>query len=41
MVGLGIMVRHDPTILELADLPLGWVATRDGPGEAWVRRLRE
>jgi hypothetical protein len=41
VVGLGTMVRHDRTILELADLPLGWVATRKGPGEGWVRRRRD
>jgi hypothetical protein len=29
---LGCMFESDPSIGELADLPLGWRATRDGPG---------
>jgi hypothetical protein len=36
-VGLSEMVRHDPSVLELADMPPGWSATRatkDGP---WKR----
>jgi hypothetical protein len=31
------MTRIDPGILKLADLPLGWVAERAGPGEPWQR----
>ncbi|MDB6024426.1 MAG: hypothetical protein JWM68_649, partial [Verrucomicrobiales bacterium] len=31
------MVQHDPTISELADLPCGWSAERDGIGSPWRR----
>ena len=41
VVGLATIVRLDPTLLELHAPPLGWVATRDGAGEAWVRGRRE
>lgn len=34
-------VDHDPTLSELADLPLGWYAERGEVGEPWVRRKRE
>lgn len=37
LVSLRQMTRIDPSILELADLPLGWVADRAGPGEPWQR----
>ncbi len=37
LVSLRQMARLDPSILELADLPLGWVAERAGPGEPWQR----
>jgi hypothetical protein len=37
VVCLGCMFESDPSIGELADLPLGWRATRDGPGEPWHR----
>lgn len=36
-VGLGEVVRHDPSVLELADMPPGWRAWRDSPGAAWQR----
>jgi len=39
VVGLEEMVKHDPTILELADLPRGWIAERDRVGSRW-RRVR-
>ena len=41
VVGLGTIVRLDPALRELHDLPFGWVATREGPGEAWGRRRAE
>lgn len=28
----------DPTIKELADLPLGWEATRSAAGEKWITK---
>jgi hypothetical protein len=37
VVGLGAIVDGDPTLLELWDLPLGWVATRTEVAEPWVR----
>src|SRR5262245_54888935 len=38
IVGLGTMLRHDPTLRELYDLPEGWFAERDGVGKPWRRR---
>ena len=38
VVGLEEIVRLDPTVVELADLPPGWEALRDGLGTIWVRR---
>jgi hypothetical protein len=37
LVGLGQIVEIDPTVAELADLPLGWRAWRDAPGAPWQR----
>jgi hypothetical protein len=37
LVSLRQMTRLDPSVLELADLPLSWVASRAGPGEPWQR----
>lgn len=37
VVALEEMLRHDPTIAELADLPRGCTATRAGPDEPWSR----
>ncbi|MEI7767487.1 MAG: hypothetical protein WCJ97_08630 [Phycisphaerae bacterium] len=39
IVGLGEMVRQDPSILDIADLPPGWQAARDGVGMPWVRQV--
>jgi len=33
-------IDRDPSIAELADLPLGWYAERDKVGEPWIRRKR-
>lgn len=38
VVGLGEMVEADASLLELADLPAGWVATRPAPGWPWERQ---
>jgi hypothetical protein len=38
LVSLALMLKHDPTIAELADLPLGWEAGRSGPGKPWIRK---
>ena len=40
VVALEEMVAHDPTITELADLPCGWIAERDGMGSPWRRVQR-
>jgi hypothetical protein len=32
---------NDPSLIELADLPLGWWAERDASGEPWVRHQHE
>ena len=42
-VGLAITCLHhpidrDPSLKELADLPLGWEAEREAPGKPWTRR---
>lgn len=36
VVGLGQMVRHDDTILEIADIPLGYFAHRKFKGDKWI-----
>ena len=40
-VSLAGMVRRDPSVAELADLPLGWSATRPGVGQPWQRQPPE
>jgi hypothetical protein len=37
IVGLQEITRIDPSVLELADLPLGWRAIRRSPAEPWHR----
>ena len=37
VVGLREVYRIDPSIGELADLPLGWTAERSAPGLPWQR----
>ncbi len=34
------VVEVDPSLIELADLPLGWLAEREKPGDPWVREQR-
>jgi Domain of unknown function (DUF4262) len=34
-------VDIDPSLSELADLPLGWYAVRSKPGEPWARKRQE
>ena len=41
LVTLGDMVQHDPSLAELADLPLGWMAWREDLDEPWQRGLNE
>ena len=40
MLCLGCTLEHDEMLGELADLPLGWVALRRGPGAPWQRMTR-
>ncbi len=37
VVALERVVKLDPTVMEVADLPLGWMAWRDSPKDAWKR----
>jgi hypothetical protein len=37
LVSLQEVANRDPTIAELADLPLGWKATRTAVGGTWLR----
>lgn len=41
IVGMGCMLAHDPTLAEIADLPPGWIATRERPGGPWERSPRD
>ena len=38
LVGLEHIVRLDPSVLEVADLPPGWQAIRETAGDPWTRR---
>ncbi|SDZ42050.1 hypothetical protein SAMN05518854_1063 [Variovorax sp. YR266] len=38
LVALAQLVARDRTLVELADLPLGWTASRADAGSPWVRR---
>jgi hypothetical protein len=40
LVALRTVVKHDPSVCELADLPLGWVAQRESADSPW-RRSRD
>jgi hypothetical protein len=37
LVSMRQVIERDPTLLEVADLPPGWRATRDALGGAWMR----
>jgi hypothetical protein len=37
MVLMGRVIDKDPSLLEIADLPPGWVATRQAVGDPWRR----
>jgi hypothetical protein len=41
IVGLGAMLKIDPTLEQLADLPEGWQAEREDIGKPWERSQRE
>ena len=40
IVGLGCIVDLDPSVTEMADLPLGRRAWRDSPSDPWRREPR-
>lgn len=40
IISLEEIVRLDPTVLEVANLPPGWQAVRNEVGGQWSRRLR-
>jgi hypothetical protein len=40
LVSMLAMLRHDPTLVEVADLPPGWWAHRKAVGMPWRRGLR-
>jgi hypothetical protein len=33
------VVERDPTVLEVADMPPGWIAVRSHRGATWQRRI--
>jgi hypothetical protein len=37
LVAISTVYRHDSTIAEVADLPLGWEASRRAIGQPWTR----
>jgi hypothetical protein len=39
LVALKEIVARDSSVIELADLPLGWCASRKHPGAPWERHL--
>lgn len=41
LVCLGCAFERNPSIREVADLPLGWTAWRDAPGKPWEREPKE
>lgn len=41
IVGLGEIIEIDESLLDIADLPLGFIATRQSRNNNWVRHKRE
>ena len=41
LIALHEAVELDPSVLELADLPVGWHAVRERPEDPWVRECTE
>ncbi|BCV64286.1 hypothetical protein TUM17386_39570 [Shewanella algae] len=37
LVGMGEIVKRDPSLYSIADLPPGWFATRESVGAEWTR----
>jgi hypothetical protein len=40
VVSLKTITEIDPTLISLADLPLGWCASRSGPNGEWQRKKK-
>jgi hypothetical protein len=40
VVSMATVVALDPSVREVADLPPGWIAWREGPGAPWQRQVR-
>ena len=40
VVGIGDVIELDPSISEVSDLPLGWIAYRETADSPWVRMKR-
>jgi hypothetical protein len=40
IVGLEQLIQVDETLLELANLPLGWFAWRENANAPWMRRAK-
>jgi hypothetical protein len=40
LVSLCYMTTLDPTVMELADLPCGWIAWRQSATDPWLRQMR-
>jgi hypothetical protein len=38
LVALSEIIKIDPTILEISDLPYSWEATRSHIGSSWIKR---
>src|SRR4051794_24122470 len=41
LIALHEAVELDPSVLELADLPVGWHTVRERPEDLWVRECTE
>jgi hypothetical protein len=41
LVSLSTIVKHDPSVLELANLPVGWQAVRATKTSPWKRMPRD
>jgi hypothetical protein len=38
VVGMGEVLKLDPSLIEIADLPPGWIAWRESPSGPWNRQ---
>jgi hypothetical protein len=40
IVALVQLIERDRTLIELADMPLGWSASREDANSPWIRRAK-